>query len=76
MLWVYYVFKRNGAVRPSLALHRVADYLGRPFNTLNGLVDSSFTRKGTVNPTYEHALNELVLQLRLKQRALVSDVLH
>src|SRR5262245_48575328 len=28
MLWVYYVFKRNGAVRPSLALHRVADYLG------------------------------------------------
>jgi hypothetical protein len=75
-LWVYYVFKRTGAVRPALALHRVATYLGRPFNTLNGLLDQPYTPKRTVNPTYESALNELILQLRLKERSIVSDILH
>ena len=52
------------------------DYLGRPFNTLNGLLDQPFrpdTR--TVNPTHDSALSELTLQLRLKQRAIISDIL-
>jgi hypothetical protein len=76
MMWVYYVLKRNGAVRPTFALHRVADYLDRPFNTLNGLLDSPFTRARTVNKTHESALTELVLQLRLKERAIILDILN
>ena len=77
MTWVYYLFKRNGAVDPAYALNRVAKYLHRPLNTVDGLFKvSPFLADGRVNPTYESALRELVLQLRLKERAIVSLILH
>jgi len=76
MLWVYDVSKRNGAVRPRLALHRVADYSGGRSAPSTGSSTRPFTGDGTVKPTRENALNELVLQLRLKERAIVSDILH
>lgn len=76
MIWVYYVFKQDGAIRPGLALQRVAAYLHRPISTLDGLLDSPFKADRTINPTHEHALNELVLQLRLKQRMIISAILN
>jgi len=76
MKWVYYVFKRNGAVKPAFALQRIADYLRRPISTLDGLLHSPFRADArNVNPTYEDDLSELTLQLRMKERAIVSDVL-
>jgi hypothetical protein len=76
MTWVYYVFKRNGAVNRSYELDRVAHYLKRPLTTFDGLYKASpFRSDGRVNPTYESALRELVLQLRLKERAIISDIL-
>lgn len=76
MTWVYYLFNRNGAVKPTFALHRVADYLHRPFNTLDGLLESPVVRStGTVNPTYNGALLSLVLHLRLRERMIVAHIL-
>ena len=64
------------AVKPTFALHRVADYLHRPFNTLDGLLESPVVRStGTVNPTYNGALLSLVLQLRLRERTIVAHIL-
>jgi hypothetical protein len=92
MTWVYYLFTPGGPVTRSVALHRVAAYLGRQVSTLNGLLDSAFrtrTIKSRVkvthkakrpihelNPTHENALNTLVQQFDLKQRAIISTVLH
>lgn len=77
MTWVNYVFKRSGAVDPAYALGRVAGYLHRPLNTLDGLFKASpFLADGRVNSTYESSLRELVLQLRLKERTIVSLILH
>jgi hypothetical protein len=76
MMWVYYVFKRDGAVRTEYALRRVAAYLGRPLSTLDGLIKAApFLPDGRVHPTHESALRELVLQLRIKERAIISHIL-
>ena len=76
MTWVYYVFKRGGAVKPRFALQKVCDYLHRPCNTVNGILENPFkvSDPGVVNPTYDGALLELMLQLRLKERAIIDDV--
>jgi hypothetical protein len=77
MMWVYYLFKRNGSVKHGFALQRLAAYLNRPLSTLDGLSKSTpFKGDGSVNSTYENALRELVLQLRMKERAIISDILH
>jgi hypothetical protein len=77
MIWVYDVFKKSGALTPAHALHRIANYLQRPFNTLNGLLDQPFTDKSRiVNSTYEVDLEELTLQLQIREHAIVSHILH
>ena len=77
MLWVYDVFKRNGAAgaRVWLFIASRTTSGGRSAPS-TGSSTRPFTGDGTVKPTRENALNELVLQLRLKERAIVSDILH
>jgi hypothetical protein len=80
MTWVYYLFRRNSAVRPH-ALHEVGRYLGlyidRGSHTIfpiRVLVKSPFQRDGKLNVRFDRALRSLMGHLRLKQREVILAI--
>jgi hypothetical protein len=69
-----YLLLRAGPGRPRrFWLTQVAEYLGVPVSTIDGLLQPAVLASGR-NPTYESALRELLFQLEQKEAGLVSLV--